>query len=495
MNQYDFDVVIVGAGLSGIGAACHLEKSKLEKKYLVLESRNQMGGTWDLFRYPGIRSDSDMHTLGYSFKPWREQKAIADGFDIRNYIRESANEYGVDKHIRYGHTLIKASWQSDRARWNLIISRRDGEPLIVNCNFIYSCTGYYRYDSGYMPNFDGLETFSGRLIHPQHWPEDLDYTGKTIAVVGSGATAITIVPTLAKKAAHVTMLQRSPTYVVSMPTEDAFANGLRRWLPQKLAYRLTRLKNIFQQTLIYYVCKKYPEYVKRTLRKLMIGQLGHNFDVDTHFNPKYGPWDQRLCLAPNGDLFKSLVDGSVTILTDCILRFTETGIALKSGESIEADIIVTATGLDLLPLGGVIFTVDDKVIDISDTVTFKGMMLSGIPNLLLAVGYTNASWTLKCDLTSEYFCKLLGFMDGQGYQYCRCDIPANMQKAPIIDFSSGYVKRAIHSFPNQGTRRPWRLHQNYFLDLFATRFGSFRHSGIKFFKSQSNNNNRLTAES
>ena len=482
MDQCDVDVVIVGAGLSGIGAACHLEKNKLTKKYLVLESRNQMGGTWDLFRYPGIRSDSDMHTLGYSFKPWQKQKAIANGSDIAGYIRESAAEYGVEKHIRYGHTLIGASWESVLARWRLKILRTEGEPLIISCNFIYSCTGYYRYDSGYTPDFDGLETFSGELIHPQHWPKDLDYTDKRVVVVGSGATADTIVPAMAKKAAHVIMLQRSPSYVVSMPTDDSFANGLRKWLPQKLAYTLIRFKNILQQTLVYYVCRKYPRHAKRMLRKLLVAQLGHNYDVDTHFNPKYDPWDQRLCLVPNGDLFRSIKNGSVTVLTDHILKFTESGIALKSGTYIETDLVVTATGLDLLPLGGVTFKVDGETVDISDTVTYKGMMLSGLPNLLVAVGYTNASWTLKCDLTSMYFCKLLKYMDRNYYRYCICSHPDKAPTLPIIDFSSGYVERAINRFPNQGTKRPWRLYQNYFLDLLATRFGAFRNSGIQFFR-------------
>ena len=482
MDQCDVDVVIVGAGLSGIGAACHLEKNKLTKKYLVLESRNHMGGTWDLFRYPGIRSDSDMHTLGYSFKPWQKQKAIANGSDIACYIRESAAEYGVEKHIRYGHTLIGASWESGLARWRLKILRTEGEPLIISCNFIYSCTGYYRYDSGYTPDFDGLETFSGELIHPQHWPKDLDYTDKRVVVVGSGATAVTIVPAMAKKAAHVIMLQRSPSYVVSMPTDDSFANGLRKWLPQKLAYTLTRFKNILQQTLVYYVCRKYPRHAKRMLRKLLVAQLGHNFDVDTHFNPKYDPWDQRLCLVPNGDLFRSIKNGSVTVLTDHILKFTESGIALKSGTYIETDLVITATGLDLLPLGGVTFKVDGETVDISDTVTYKGMMLSGLPNLLVAVGYTNASWTLKCDLTSMYFCKLLKYMDRNYYRYCICSHPDKAPTLPIIDFSSGHVERAINRFPNQGTKRPWRLYQNYFLDLLATRFGVFRNSGIQFFR-------------
>ena len=482
MDQCDVDVVIVGAGLSGIGAACHLEKNKLTKKYLVLESRNHMGGTWDLFRYPGIRSDSDMHTLGYSFKPWQKQKAIANGSDIAGYIRESAAEYGVEKHIRYGHTLIGASWESGLARWRLKILRTEGEPLIISCNFIYSCTGYYRYDSGYTPDFDGLETFSGELIHPQHWPKDLDYTDKRVVVVGSGATAVTIVPAMAKRAAHVIMLQRSSSHVVSKPTDDSFANGLRKWLPQKLAYTLTRFKNILQQTLVYYVCRKYPRHAKRMLRKLLVAQLGHNYDVDTHFNPKYDPWDQRLCLVPNGDLFRSIKNGSVSVLTDHILKFTETGIALKSGTYIETDLVVTATGLDLLPLGGVTFKVDGETVDISDTVTYKGMMLSGLPNLLVAVGYTNASWTLKCDLTSMYFCKLLKYMDRNYYRYCICSHPDKAPTLPIIDFSSGYVERAINRFPNQGTKRPWRLYQNYFLDLLATQFGVFRNSEIQFFK-------------
>ena len=482
MDQCDVDVVIVGAGLSGIGAACHLEKNKLTKKYLVLESINHMGGTWDLFRYPGIRSDSDMHTLGYSFKPWQKQKAIANGSDIAGDIRESAAEHGVEKHIRYGHTLIRASWESGLARWRLKILRTEGEPFIISCNFIYSCTGYYRYDSGYTPDFDGLETFSGELIHPQHWPKDLDYTDKRVVVVGSGATAVTIVPAMAKKAAHVIMLQRSPSYVVSMPTDDSFANGLRKWLPQKLAYTLTRFKNILQQTLVYYVCRKYPRHAKRMLRKLLVAQLGHNYDVDTHFNPKYDPWDQRLCLVPNGDLFRGIKNGSVTVLTDHILKFTESGIALKSGTYIETDLVVTATGLDLLPLGGVTFKVDGETVDISDTVIYKGMMLSGLPNLLVAVGYTNASWTLKCDLTSMYFCKLLKYMDRNYYRYCICSHPDKAPTLPIIDFSSGYIERAINRFPNQGTKRPWRLYQNYFLDLLATRFGVFRNSGIQFFR-------------
>ena len=486
MDQCSIDVVIVGAGLSGIGAACHLEKNNPDKKYLVLESRDKLGGTWDLFRYPGIRSDSDMHTLGYSFKPWAQQKAIADGSDILNYVRETAAEYGVDKYIRYGHTVIKASWKSGLARWELTISRMEEGPLIVNCRFLYSCTGYYRYDSGYMPDFDGLESFCGTLIHPQHWPENLNYTGKRVIVIGSGATAVTIVPAMAKKAAHVTMLQRSPGYVVSMPTLDAFSNIIRTWLPKKLAYRLTRLKNIFQQTLIYYVCKKYPDYVRQTLRKLVIGHLGNDFDVDTHFNPKYDPWDQRLCLVPNGDLFKGLADGSISILTDRILKFNERGIDLESGASIEADLIVTATGLDLLPLGGITFIVDGRTIDLSDAVTYKGMMLSGIPNLLIAVGYTNASWTLKCDLTSQHFCKLLKFMDRNSYDYCVSNCSGEMPTAPVIDFSSGYVERSIDRFPRQGARRPWKLYQNYFFDLFAIRFGSFRNRAIKFYKLPSN---------
>ena len=482
MDQCSFDVVIVGAGLSGIGAACHLEKNNPDKKYLVLESRDRMGGTWDLFRYPGIRSDSDMHTLGYSFKPWAQQKAIADGSDILNYVRETAAEYGVDNYIRYGYTLIKASWESGLARWELTISRVAEEPLIVNCHFLYSCTGYYRYDSGYMPDFDGVENFCGTLIHPQHWPEDLNYSDKRVIVVGSGATAVTIVPAMAKKAAHVTMLQRSPSYVVSMPTLDAFSNRIHTWLPKKLAHRLTRLKNIFQQMLIYYVCKKYPDYAKQTLRKLVIGQLGHDFDVDTHFNPKYDPWDQRLCLVPNGDLFRSLANGSVSILTDRILKFNKRGIDLESGASIEADLIVTATGLDLLPLGGITFIVDGRTIDISDAVTYKGMMLSGIPNFLMAVGYTNASWTLKCDLTSQHLCKLLKFMDRNSYGYCVSNCSGDMPTAPVIDFSSGYVERSIDRFARQGARRPWRLYQNYFFDLFAIRFGSFRNRAMKFYK-------------
>ena len=481
MDSKDVDVVIIGAGLSGIGAACHLTTRNPTKRYMVLEARDTLGGTWDLFRYPGIRSDSDMHTLGYSFKPWGQQKAIADGQDILSYIRETAIEYRVDQHVRYGHKVETASWDSETARWNLIVLREGKQSLFVNCNFLYCCAGYYRYDGGHMPEFVGIENFHGKLIHAQKWPEDLDYSDKRVVVIGSGATAITIVPAMAEKAEHVTMLQRSPTYVVARPTIDKVAELLKRWAPEKIAYRLTRLKNILQQTFFYQLCRRYPDYVKRNLLHLARKQLGNDFDLDTHLTPRYNPWDQRLCLVPNGDLFNAVNSSKASIVTDGISKFTKTGIELESGHSLETDIVVCATGLELLAIGGITFNVDGQAVDVSKSVTYKGIMLSGLPNLAIAVGYTNASWTLKCDLNSEYVCRLLKYMDRHRYSYCEARRPQNdFPTLPIIDFSSGYILRAIDRFPRQGHRLPWRLYQNYFLDLVTLRFGFINNSSMKF---------------
>ena len=477
----DVDVVIIGAGLSGIGAACHLERNNPSKRYLILESRAAMGGTWDLFRYPGIRSDSDMHTLGYAFKPWGDKKAIADGDDILSYIRETAHQYGVDSKVRYGQKVVAAAWDSARPCWTLTIDCADGGTTSLVCRFVYSCTGYYNYDAGHMPDFDGVDDFQGRLVHPQHWPQDLDYRDRQVVVIGSGATAITLVPAMAKTAAKVTMLQRSPTYVVSQPAVDTSAERLRRWLPAVAAYSLTRWKNVTLQAITFYFSRRYPELVKRLLRKWVGLQLGDKFDLDRHFSPRYNPWDQRLCVAPDGDLFRALRRGAAAIVTDRISAFTAKGIQLESGEHLDADIVVSATGLEMLPFGGIEFTVDDRVMPIPETLAYKGMMLSGLPNLAVAVGYTNASWTLKCDLTSDYVCRLLSYMDRRGYSHCvAMHRDGDVASTPFLDFSSGYITRAVDRFPRQGARSPWKLRQNYLLDLLGLRFASLKDSAIEF---------------
>ena len=483
-----FDMIIIGAGLSGIGAACHLQLKHPNKSYQIIESRERMGGTWDLFRYPGVRSDSDMHTLGYSFKPWLSAKAIADGPAIRDYIKESAAEFGVDQHIQYQRKVVAASWDSATAKWTLTLENtQDGDTVAaeletLTCNFIYSCTGYYRYDQGFTPDFPDAEKFKGQIVHPQLWPQDLDYTGKRIVVIGSGATAITLVPSLAKTAGHVTMLQRSPTYVLSRPDEDAVSQKLRRWFPEQLAYDLTRWKNVTAQAMLFQLSRRFPNYVKKLIRKVVHGWMGDDFAIDTHFNPSYKPWDQRLCLVPNGDLFRSLRKGTSSIVTDHIERFTENGIQLKSGETLEADIIITATGLELLLLGGLKLEVDGVETKVADSLTYKGMMFSGIPNLALAAGYTNASWTLKCDLTSNYVCRLLSYMDKHKYQYCVANNDPSVKRLQFLDLASGYVDRAIDQFPKQGDKSPWKLHQNYLLDILNLRIGSVRDKAMGFYR-------------
>jgi monooxygenase len=481
MSKKHVDVVIVGAGLSGIGAACHLEQHSPTKTYAIIESREAMGGTWDLFRYPGIRSDSDMHTLGYSFKPWLHKKAIADGPAILQYINETAKEYEVDQHIRYNQRVTKIAWDTVTALWTLTIAETGKRAKKMTCKFVYSCTGYYRYDKGYTPDFPGSEQFKGPIIHPQQWPEDLDYSGKKVVVIGSGATAITLVPAMAKTAGQVTMLQRSPTYVVSRPEKDPFALTLAKYLPAKMAYLITRWKNVSQQALLFQMSRRYPERVKAMLRKLTRMSLGENYDIDTHFTPKYNPWDQRLCLVPNGDLFRSLRKGTSTVVTDHIKTFTKTGIKLASGTLLEADIVVSATGLELLPMGGMQIVVDGNTIVLPDTLGYKGMMLSDVPNFVLAAGYTNASWTLKCDLTSEYVCRMLNYLDNNKFDYCvaRNNDP-NLERIAFLDLASGYVDRSIDQFPKQGRTAPWRLQQNYLLDILSLRFGSMKGEAMEY---------------
>jgi monooxygenase len=459
------NVLIVGAGLSGIGAAVHLQQGCPEKSYAILESRESIGGTWDLFRYPGIRSDSDMFTLGYSFKPWLGEKAITDGESILDYIKETAEEYGVEERIRFGHKVVSADWSSAESRWT-VRAERGGEPVELTCDFLYGCTGYYRYDEGFSPEFEGTERFGGRIVHPQHWPEDLDYAGKRVVVIGSGATAVTLVPAMAEQAEHVTMLQRSPTYVISRPAVDPIGQLLRRLLPQKLAYSATRWKNVFLMMASYKVSRRWPGVIRRIVRRAAQAQLPEGYDVDTHFKPRYDPWDERLCVIPGGDLFKTIGSGRAEIVTDHVETFTEKGIRLQSGRELEADVIVTATGLNLLVFGGMQILIDGKEKQLSETVGYKGMMFSGIPNLALALGYTNASFTLKTDLVGDYICRLLKYMDARGYRVATPRAPdPSVETEPFIDLKSGYVLRSLDQLPKQATTRPWRLHQNYAQDI------------------------------
>jgi monooxygenase len=474
MPREHVNVLIVGAGLSGIGAAVHLQQNCPGKSYGILEARESMGGTWDLFRYPGIRSDSDMFTLGYSFKPWLGEDSILD------YIKETAEEYGVEGKIHFRHKVLAAEWSSAEARWT-VRAERDGEPVELTCDWLYGCTGYYRYDEGFSPKFEGTERFGGQIVHPQHWPEDLDYEGKRVVVIGSGATAVTLVPALAERAAHVTMLQRSPSYVVSLPAEDALAIRLRRMLPSMLAYQLVRWKNVLLMMLSFQLSRRRPGLMKKLLRRGLERELPPGYDIDTHFKPRYNPWDQRLCLVPDGDLFAAINDGGATIVTDAIDTFTEHGIKLASGGELEADLIVTATGLELVPVGGIELKVDGRAVDLANTLGYRGMMISGVPNLAVAFGYTNASWTLKCDLTCEYVCRLLRHMDSAGYSTCVAenDDPSVLSE-PFIDFNSGYVLRAVDKFPKQGSKRPWRLHQNYALDIVSLRFSHMEDGVLRF---------------
>ena len=476
------DVLIVGAGLSGIGAGYHVQTYCPGKSYLVLEGRARLGGTWDLFRYPGVRSDSDMFTLGYSFRPWTDAKAIADGPSILKYIRETASAYGIDKKIRYNTRVKTAAWNSDTARWTVDVES-GATTAQYTCNFLFMCSGYYNYAAGFSPVLPGAERFKGRIAHPQKWTDDIDSAGKRVVVIGSGATAVTLVPAMAEKAAHVTMLQRSPTYVVARPSSDERADQLRRHLPAKTAHRIVRWKNVLWGMYVYRLAKKRPEGMKQFLVNGVQAALGPDYDVKRHFTPTYNPWDQRLCLIPDGDLFEVIKSGRAAVVTDQIETFTESGIKLKSGAELPADLVVTATGLDLLVLGDVKLTVDGTQIDPAKTMTYKGMMYSDVPNMAVATGYTNASWTLKCDLTCEYVCRMLNYMDKNGYgQVTPRRTDPTVKEEPWVDFSSGYILRSRDKFPKQGTKLPWKLHQNYARDLMALRFGSIN-DGVLEYKS------------
>jgi len=482
MSAEHFDTLIVGAGLSGIGAGVHLSKSCPNKSYAILDGREAIGGTWDLFRYPGIRSDSDMYTLGFPFRPWNNRKSIAPGSMILNYIKDTAREYGIERKIRFGHWIKRAAWSSKDAQWTVEAEVGPGKQITrYTCNFLYMCSGYYSYKGGYTPDFPGAERFKGRMIHPQKWPEDLDYAGKRVVVIGSGATAVTLVPAMAEKAAHVTMLQRSPTYVIGIPDWDPITEALRLILPGRIASAINRFKNVWLTMFFFQASRRWPNAVRKILRFHAQRQLGGACDVDVHFNPKYNPWEERMCIAANGDLFKAIRSGQATMATDHIETFTETGIQLKSGQTIEADIVVSATGLDLIPLGGVEFTIDGKRWEPGKSMTYKGMMFRDVPNLAQATGYTNASWTLKCDLTNAYVCRLINYMDKHGYQYCtpRNNDPT-ITELPFVDFSSGYVQRAIDKFPKQGSKAPWKLYQNYARDIMSLKYGAVKDEAMEF---------------
>jgi len=509
------DVLIVGAGLSGIGAGAHLRMECPGKTFAILEGREAMGGTWDLFRYPGIRSDSDMFTLGYRFRPWSESKAIADGPSILNYIRETSAEYDLDKEIRYGYRVRQASWSSEDARWTVEAETRPvgsvpgsgdashisddasvtpnwppadaggSDTVHLTCNFLYLCIGYYEYEAGYTPDWSGLDRYQGTVVHPQKWPKDLNYAGKNVLVIGSGATAVTLVPAMAATAAHVTMLQRSPTYIIAMPSRDKIANFARSLLPANAAYALSRWKNIVRQAFFYAGSRRYPSAMKRLIARGVRKEVGDE-EFEKNFTPKYNPWDQRLCVVPDGDLFEAIRAGKASVVTGNIETFTKTGVRLTNGEVLDADIVVTATGLKLKIMSGLELVVDGDTVDLSSKMAYKGMMYNDVPNLAQALGYTNASWTLKCDLTSEYLCRLIKHMDKNGFAAC---VPrandATLERVPVLDFNSTYILRVLDELPSQGSKHPWRLHQNYFKDVSMLRYGRLEDAAMEFQRASS----------
>ncbi|ARN72709.1 flavin-containing monooxygenase [Oceanicoccus sagamiensis] len=475
------DVLVLGAGLAGIGTACQLRRQSPNKSFMVLESRTTSGGTWDLFRYPGFRSDSDMYTYSYGFKPWTDKSVIADGYKILNYIREAAAEYDVEKQIRYQHKVVAADWSSTDKRWLITAERGDtGEQVTISCKFMVNCCGYYDYEQGYMPDFDGVDRFKGEVFHAQHWPEDLDYKGKRVVVIGSGATAVTLVPAMAKETSSLVMLQRTPTYIANVPSEDPMAKTLRKFLPDSWVFRLTRWKKVLFQIYVYHLSRTKP----RQLKKFLLGEvkkaLGPDYDIRPHFTPDYNPWDQRLCAVPDGDMFDVIRNGQAEVVTDHIGQFNEAGIALKSGKQLDADIVVLATGLNLKFIGGISHSIDGKAIDITEHYVYRGMMFSGIPNMAFTVGYTNSSWTLKTDLTSNYVCRLLNKMDHNGYSSVTPEVKGDVGEVPMLDFDAGYVLRARDMMPKNGDRLPWRNYQNYIRDFIGLRLGRQNDDELEF---------------
>ncbi len=477
------DTLIIGAGLSGIGVAYYLQKEHPQKSFVILEARETTGGTWDLFRYPGIRSDSDLHTFGYEFKPWIDNQAIASADKILAYLRQAASENDIDRRIRFQQKVVSADWSTDNACWHVEVERVDtGERSSMTCNWLFSAAGYYRYDKGYTPDFKNVDRFNGPVIHPQEWPEDLDYQGKRVLVIGSGATAVTLVPAMADKAKHVTMLQRTPSYVMSLPSEDVIANGLRKVLPGDMAYAITRRKNIAIARGIWRFCQRFPTLSRKVIRFSNKRALPKGYPVDKHFNPPYNPWDQRLCAVPNGDLFKAISEGEASVVTDHIDTFTEKGVLLKSGQGLDADIIVTATGLNLQLFGDIDMSVDGQPVDMSKKVAFKGLMLDGIPNFAFAIGYTNSSWTLKIGLVCEHLCRILSHMDSHGQSICCPVLPLpDMPTRPLLDFGAGYVLRALSRLPRQGAGAPWLVPMDYVVDKGLMRKGPVQDPNLKFY--------------
>ncbi len=480
-GSVDFDVLVVGAGLSGIGTAWYLQQQCPDRSFAILEGRGAIGGTWDLFRYPGVRSDSDMYTLGYAFRPWTKAKAIADGPSILQYVRDTAQEAKIDRHIRFHHQVKRASWSSEQAVWTVEAERQDnGETVTMTCRWLHMCSGYYDYAKGHLPDFTGRDAYEGEFIHPQFWPETLDYAGKRVVVIGSGATAVTLVPEMAKTAAHVTMLQRSPTYVVSRPAEDQVANWLREKLPAKVAYGLVRWRNVLMQAFFFHLSRRRPAMIKQKILKGVSAALGPDYDIGKHFTPTYNPWDQRLCLVPDSDLFEAINSGKAEVVTDTIDTLTADGIRLTSGQLLSADVIIAATGLKLQLMSDVEFSVDGAVQRLNDTLTYKGLMFSDVPNLSYSFGYTNASWTLKADLTAGFVCRLLNHLRDRGCQIAVARRDPGVAEAPFLDFSSGYVQRAAAILPKQGATKPWKLNQNYALDMAALKFGKLDDGVMEF---------------
>jgi cyclohexanone monooxygenase len=474
-----YDVVIVGAGIAGIGAAYWLQQKCPQKQFVILEARDNIGGTWDLFRYPGIRSDSDMFTFGYRFKPWENPKSLSDGASILAYLQETVRENSIDKNIRFGHRVQKLNWCSKEACWTIEVQTARGVQFLRS-RFVYMCSGYYSYEEAYRPVFEGEAKYKGTIVLPQFWPQDLDYSGKQVLIVGSGATAVTLVPAMAQTAGHVTMLQRSPTYIANLPNRDGLYRRLKKWLPNRKAYRITRWKNLLVSMLVFSLSRAFPGFVKRLIMKGAAKQLPPGYKVDKHFNPSYNPWDQRLCVVPDGDLFTAIRSGKASVVTDKIDHFTERGVLLVSGQELQADIIVLATGLKVRLLGGAQLTIDGKAVNTNEVMVYKGMLISDVPNFAIAFGYTNASWTLKTDLTANYICKLLNYMDRSGYAVVVPRKEAAVEVEPFLNFDAGYIKRANHILPQQGSRRPWRVYQNYFLDMITTRFGRIADGVLQF---------------
>lgn len=482
MTTEHLDVLIVGAGLSGIGAGHYIQTDCPWASYAIFEARDAIGGTWDLFRYPGVRSDSDMYTLGYSFRPWDEDESIADGDAILRYIRETARVEGIDQHIRFNHRIVTADWSTDDARWHVTAERSDtGERIALTCGFLFSCSGYYRYDRGHEPDFDGRADYTGQIIHPQAWPDDLDYAGKRVVVIGSGATAVTLIPSMADEAEHVTMLQRSPTYIVALPQKNPVVNLLRKLLPSRVSGTVVRWLNALMTQGSYKLSRRFPNAVRWLITKGVELQLPDGYDIDTHFNPRYDPWDQRMCLVPDGDLFRAIKAGTASVVTGHVDRFTEDGVLLESGDELPADIIVTATGLELLFIGGIEVSVDGEPLHLPDKLTYKGMMLEDVPNMALAIGYTNASWTLKCDLTCQYVTRLLRHMHETGLRQCTpVNADASVTSEPLLGLTAGYVQRSAHKFPRQGSRFPWQVHQSYLADYRALKRSGIEDDAMRF---------------